>query len=67
MRDAKSHHDVLQVEHVLVTVLSAGAAEGAGAQHMVRTDVPARDGQNIMLGTTVLPGSQQHGQTPSCI
>lgn len=57
VRDAEPHHDVLQVEHVLVAVLAAGTAEGAGAQHMVRTDVPARDRWSIVLGTAVLPSS----------
>ena len=62
VRDAEPHHDMLQVEHVLVAVLSAGAAEGAGAQRVVRTDVPAGDRQSIVLGRAVLPGSQQHGR-----
>lgn len=44
VRDAEPHHDMLQVEHVLVAVLGAGAAEGAGAQHVVCPDVPAGDG-----------------------
>lgn len=50
VRDAEPHHDVLQVEHVLVAMLGAGAAEGAGKQHVVRPDVPAGDGQSIASG-----------------
>lgn len=43
MGDAEPHHDVLQVQHMLVPLLGAGAAQGAGTQHMVSSDVPARD------------------------
>lgn len=43
MGDTEPHHNVLQVQHVLVPVLGTGAAQGAGAQHVVSSDVPARD------------------------
>jgi len=59
VRDAEPHHDVLQVEHVLVTVLSTGAAEGAGAQHVVRSDVPG--------GTEHHLGDRQLHLTPNYI
>lgn len=54
MGDAEPHHDVLQVQHVLVPLLSAGAAQGAGPQHMVSSDVPARDGTRRQDGDRVL-------------
>lgn len=43
MGDAEPHHDVLQVQHVVVPLLGAGTAQGAGTQHVVSSDVPARD------------------------
>lgn len=67
MRDAEPHHDVLQVEHVLVAVLGAGAAEGAGAQHVVGSDVPAGDRNTPRWGQhcTPLPSSMDARFEPS--
>lgn len=67
VRDAEPHHDVLQVEHVLVAVLGAGAAESAGAQHVARSDVPAgyrasRWGQQ----RTAVPSSTDAQFQPYC-
>lgn len=43
MGDAEPHHDVLQVQHMLVPLLGTGTAQGAGTKHMLSSDVPARD------------------------